>query len=97
VLSVETLAGDGHYLFWRFHKNVAFETIQNNLRLNINTREDGGNGEIIAIGEIYKVPASIYFVYKEMVPVQESETYDKVCFVQYKQALLKIFHLDAIF
>jgi hypothetical protein len=31
VLSVETVAGGGKYLFQRFHPFVSFETIQNNL------------------------------------------------------------------
>jgi spore coat polysaccharide biosynthesis protein SpsF (cytidylyltransferase family) len=51
---------------------VAFETIQNNVQLHINTREDykmrvgdkngvhGGTVEIMTVSEIYKVAVSVF-------------------------------------
>jgi hypothetical protein len=62
----------------RFYLFVAFDIILNNVGLHINTSEDyklyvrkygvyGGNVEITAISEIYKMSVNIYFVYARQI------------------------------
>jgi hypothetical protein len=61
---VETLTGNGNYFFRNFCPVVAFETVQKNVRLRVNKRQDCriymrkngmycGNVEIITINTIF--------------------------------------------
>jgi hypothetical protein len=70
---METVARDVNCLFRKFLPFLAFETIQNSLRLRINTmkltkytwEEHGVYGDsvkVTAINEIHKAFVSVYFV-----------------------------------
>jgi hypothetical protein len=71
-MPLEFVTIDENCEFQTFCPFVAFDTIQKNVRLRIDTRENyemytgkkerGGNVKIVALSEIYIVFASVYFV-----------------------------------